>query len=227
MPDPNGYCGGLRKVYNKKCKRSLVFENDDKLGVYLYRHLDNEDRDREYKDGVEWASLRMKIVKTALSMANLEGGGYIIIGIKERKYEPRPYEIVGLSEVNARTYAQDDVCALIDKYADPHVRVELKHFTVDEKRLVVIEVHAFNQIPVICKKTFNENKSDTVERGRIYYRPAGRIESTACLIPEDLREIIGRAADMMYQNKMKDNKLREGYAMDQRNEYSGEWGAFD
>ena len=30
-----------------------------------------------------WSELRPKLVKTALAMANLPGGGYIIIGVKK------------------------------------------------------------------------------------------------------------------------------------------------
>ena len=166
-----------------------MFKDIQDLLEYLILNSHTERRDLEYKKGMNWDSLKLKIVKAALAMSNLEGGGYIIIGAV-RDSESVPFECEGMPSSVSKTYAQDTVSSVVNEYAEPHIEIELKHFSDDEKFFVVIQVFEFKEIPIICKKESGETL-----RGKIYYRSTRQIESTSDLTTGELREIIELAVD--------------------------------
>jgi predicted HTH transcriptional regulator len=55
----------------------------------------HEQRSVEFKGPGDWSSLKYKIVKTALAMANMRGGGVILVGVEE-DHDGRP-QAVGLN----------------------------------------------------------------------------------------------------------------------------------
>ena len=166
-----------------------MFKDIQDLLEYLILNSHTERRDLEYKKGMTWDSLKLKIVKTALAMSNLEGGGYIIIGVT-RDSESVPFECEGMPKSVSETYVQDTVSSTVNEYAEPHIEIELKHFSNDEKFFVVIHVFAFKEMPIICKK-----ESSEILRGKIYCRSTRQIESTPNLTTGELREIIELAVD--------------------------------
>lgn len=166
-----------------------MFKDIQDLLEYISINSHTEKRDLEYKKGMNWESLKLKIVKAALAMANLEAGGYVIIGVT-RDSESSPFEARGMPSSVSDTYVQDTISSVVNEYAEPHIEIELKHFNEDEKFFVVIQVFEFKEIPVICKKP-----SDETFRGKIYHRRTRQIESSSDLTAEELREIIELAVD--------------------------------
>lgn len=167
----------------------------------LQRYLEagrSERRDLEYKRGGSWNSLKYNITKAALAMANLEGGGHIIIGMAED--ESGRYNLSGLLEKDARTYKIDDISEFINKYADPYVEINLGTF----QNVVVIQVFEFEEVPVICKKD-----SDDLERGRIYVRSRRKNESTPKPTAFDVKEILDNAIDKGIRKQRKRIKSYE------------------
>ena len=152
----------------------------------LKRYLEagrSERRNLEYKRGARWDSLKYNITKAALAMANLEGGGYVIIGVEDGDGR---YQLSGMPESDVRTYKIDDVSEFINKYADPHIEIDLGTF----QNVVVVQVFEFEEVPVVCKKD-----SDDLERGRIYVRPRRKNESTPQPTAFDVKEILDNAID--------------------------------
>ena len=158
----------------------------------LIRHMELrhwlEREDLEFKSGMAWDELRPKIAKTALGMANLQGGGYIIVGVKEGKGE-RAHETDAMPEGVSRTYSADDVSEYLNAHADPDIDVEVVRFDREGRHIVAIQVHEFKDVPVICKKGINGR----VKKGAVYCRSPKpeTVPATARI----MREIIEMAAD--------------------------------
>ena len=158
----------------------------------LIRHMELrhwlEREDLEFKSGMAWDELRPKIAKTALGMANLQGGGYIIVGVKEGKGE-RAHETDAMPEGVSRTYSADDVSEYLNAHADPDIDVEVVRFDHEGRHIVAIQVHEFKDVPVICKKGIDGR----VKKGAVYCRSPK--PETVPVTARIMREIIEMAAD--------------------------------
>lgn len=158
----------------------------------LIRHLELrhwlEKEDLEFKSGVGWSELRPKIVKTALAMANLQGGGYIIIGVKKNG-DSKAHCMDPMPKSVSDTYSPDDVSEWLNAHADPDIDVEVVRFEHDGRHVVAIQVHEFKAIPVICKKRIDGH----AKRGTVYCRSAK--PETVPANARIMREIIEMAVD--------------------------------
>src|SRR5699024_8138875 len=78
-----------------------------------------------------------RLAKDIIAMSNVRDGGLIVIGV---------------SDGNLTTYNKDHMKDKLTKYTDPPVDFDL-HFPSDNngKTFVVIKVHPFKEIPVICE----------------------------------------------------------------------------
>lgn len=166
-----------------------MFNDTESLLEYLSLHAHTETRECEFKSGLPWNNLKLKIAKAALALSNLAGGGYVIVGVSKNETTNR-YEPTGLSEDDSRTYNQDAVSQFVNEFTDPHVDIEIKHFSNDTKYYVVIQVFEFEEVPVICKKG-----SDETIRGRIYCRTHRKVESSPEPSVSEIREILDLAVD--------------------------------
>jgi len=166
-----------------------LFNDTESLLEYLSLHAHTETRECEFKSGLPWNNLKLKIAKAALALSNLAGGGYVIVGVSKNETTNR-YEPTGLSEDDSRTYNQDAVSQFVNEFTDPHVDIEIKHFSNDTKYYVVIQVFEFEEVPVICKKG-----SDETIRGRIYCRTHRKVESSPEPSVSEIREILDLAVD--------------------------------
>lgn len=174
-----------------------MFKNIESLLEYISLHAHTETRECEFKSGLPWNNLKLKIAKAALALANLEGGGYIVIGVSKNDTINR-YEPTGMSQDDSRAYNQDDVSTFVNEFTDPHVDIKLKHFSDNTKYYVVIQVFEFEEVPVICKK-----QSDETIRGRVYCRTHRRVESSPQPSVSEMREIIELAIDKGIRRQMR------------------------
>ena len=166
----------------------------------LIRHMELrhwlEKEDLEFKSGMGWSELRPKLVKTALAMANLQGGGYIIIGVKKNVdgdahgMDPMPQSV-------SDTYSPDDVSEYLNAHADPDIDVEVVQFEHGGKHVVAIQVHEFKDVPVICKKGIDGH----ARRGTVYCRSAK--PETVPANAGIMRKIIEMAVDKGIKNQIK------------------------
>ena len=111
---------------------------------------DKERRDMEFKESMPWNELKCVLTRTIMAMAGLNGGGKIIIGIKEVPGK-RP-DLVGMSMGNFDSYSPDDVASFVNEYAEPSVDVVPRKMTSRGKHFVVLDVEEFDEVPIICKK---------------------------------------------------------------------------
>ena len=147
-----------------------------------------EQRGLEYKAGLGWDELKAKIAKTALGMANLLDGGYIVIGVAERSRGV--FELEGVSDAVAASYSEDDVQAFVNEYAEPHIAMEVHKPQIGSQQFVVILVHEFSVVPVICAKD-----APDFRRGAVYIRSTRMRETSEVRTAEEMRAIIELATE--------------------------------
>jgi predicted HTH transcriptional regulator len=135
--------------------------------------------------------------KDILAMANVQDGGYIIVGVKE--LDDNTFQREGITEDQMNSYKIDIMKDQISNYADPYVDFTVEFLKDREGRTyAVIRVFPFEEIPVICKKESHDTK-----KGVIYYRNrSGRAGSAPVSNSYDMREIIRRAAIKMMQREI-------------------------
>lgn len=128
--------------------------------------------------------------KDILAMANIEGGGRIIIGVAEKGVE---YERVDLTETQIATFNYDNMRDQFASYASPNVKFSVA-FPQDKNGLhfVLITIDEFDEIPVICIKT---NERAGTKAPVIYYRNTDKkVESGPISNYHDLHNLLERSA---------------------------------
>ena len=117
-----------------------------KNAMEMLRHLDfagwSERRDLEFKSGEAWDTLKQGLVKGALALSNIEGGGYIIVGIGKGEGD-MVHRPEGMSREVAQTYDQDMVLDYINSFADPPITIKMQPLKHEGKFFVVIKIHEF------------------------------------------------------------------------------------
>jgi predicted HTH transcriptional regulator len=195
-------CGfGFRTLplpnHRPKLPRQNMDEDDPFVRVIRQRA---EARDVEYKESQTFEGLKWRLVKTCMAMANLQDGGYIIIGISEREQGP---ELDGISDEHLPTYQQDELLEMVNRYARPPVSLLLRVVEHDGRRFVGIRIESFTRIPVLCHKAMpNDAGKDALKPGQIVARTLERI-STSRVVDADLMAeilevaIVKRAAEFI------------------------------
>ncbi|MBI5948194.1 MAG: ATP-binding protein [Chloroflexi bacterium] len=147
-----------------------------------------EERHVEYKESQRWDELKDKIAKTALGMANLRDGGYIVLGM--RRNSDHTYAAAGVSREDAATFTEDSVRAYVNSYANPYVALQVSTVELETKRFTVVSVDQFHDVPVICRKG-----GVGLRPGAIYYRSRRMPETTEIRDASDMRELLDLATE--------------------------------
>lgn len=132
--------------------------------------------------------------KDILAIANIEDGGWIIIGMAENK--GKGYKRVGVTEEQVKSFNYDIMRDKFASFASPHVQFSLS-FPQDKNGLqfVVIRIDEFSEVPVICIKS---SQSAETKAPTIYYRnTVRRVESGPISNYHDLRNLLERSAVKM------------------------------
>src|SRR3990167_7815567 len=143
-----------------------------------------ETQSLDFKKSCPWSM--NTFAKDILAMANVQGGGTIVIG----EEKDGSYTRQGIFEEHKKTYTTDGIMDDMSKFADPYVQVSVKPLK-DKKGVeyAILTIEPFRDIPVICKKD-----SDDTKRGCIYYRNMdGRPNSAVISNSFDMRDLIERA----------------------------------
>ena len=126
------------------------------------------------------------IALAMLGMSNRRDGGRIIIGVGEDENN-RPVRDP-LNEHEIETWTYDDLANSIDEYADPSVSFDFK---IVEQKFVVITVNEFIDVPVLCKRTYN----NILRKGACYVRPRRKPETTEIPSQADMRDLLDLALE--------------------------------
>lgn len=133
-----------------------------------------------------------KVTRAALGMANRRDGGTIIMGIQSINNIPTP---VGLTDSDLRTWSYDDVATGFAVYADPSVTFDLQEISCENAKYIVLKIHEFEDIPVLCKQDYNNNTEVVLRKGACYVRSRHKPETSEIPTQEDMRDLLDLATD--------------------------------
>lgn len=150
----------------------------------------NEERYLEFKRTVRWeGDIQAKITKSIMALANLRDGGWIIIGKEEQT--DRSFKSVGMLQSDYDSFDPDDVKAYVYGQTQPPAIFEVIKKEYGNKKFILIKVKEFDDIPIICKKGYD----DILHAGKLYVRSKGKPESIAIPSDAEMREVIELAID--------------------------------
>jgi hypothetical protein len=152
----------------------------------------SETKNLDYKQSMNWASAtaaeKGELIKDVLAMANTQDGGKVIFGVRDADFES-----IGLTEEEFQSFDPTRFADFLNRYANPSFACTIQKFTIDNKKLAVIEVPEFDTIPIICKADLNDtNNRQVLKRGALYIR-SNRAASEIVPDAETLRDLLNRA----------------------------------
>lgn len=154
--------------------------------------LGREQRSVEFKgpgSRTDDRRLLAQVVRACLSMANNRDGGIVIIGIED----PSTGELIprGLTEGQLDSWQHDSLADSLSEYADPSISFDSQQIDFEGNRFVVIEVHEFPEIPVLCKRNYD----DVLRKGACYVRTRRKPETAEIPTQEDMRDLLDLATE--------------------------------
>ena len=132
--------------------------------------------------------LMAQVIKAILGMANRRDGGRVIIGVSDNRGTPNP---VGLSADDLSTWTYDALGDQVANYADPSVAFDLEVKERGDHRFVVLEIAEFTDIPVLCKKAFD----DVLRDGACYVRTRRKPETSEIPTQAEMRDLLDLAVE--------------------------------
>ncbi|HEX5504094.1 MAG TPA: ATP-binding protein [Thermomicrobiales bacterium] len=152
--------------------------------------------------GIEFKGIRprtdrlffARVARACLGMANLRDGGRVVIGVDERG---GAFDPVGLSDTDLDTWRYDDVAAGLASYADPALSFDLHIHEYQGKQFIVLEVHEFDDLPVLCKMGYTdyEAKQPVLRAGACYVRSRRKPETSEIPSQAEMRELLDLAIE--------------------------------
>jgi hypothetical protein len=136
------------------------------------------------------------LTKDILALANTRDGGVIVIG----KSEPTPGKFAydGLTADQADSFEVTKVASWVNSRCAPPVKIGVYRQEYQGREFVIITVSDFDDVPVICTRTFDRSADGgkRAERlltaGAIYVRTAN-VASAPLSSAEDVRALFGLA----------------------------------
>ena len=129
-----------------------------------------------------------QVVKAVLGMSNRRYGGRVIIGVSEQGEALEP---VGLTDDELHTWTFDAVADQVARYADPGVNFELEVMELEGNSYVLLQVEEFSDIPVLCKRAYN----DVLRDGACYVRTRRKPETSEIPTQADMRDLLDLAIE--------------------------------
>ena len=134
------------------------------------------------------------VARAVLALSNLQLGGWVLLGVRDNG------EVVGLSETDLGSWLERDaVTAGLNAYADPFIQVEVEPLEYETKRLLVLRVQEFAEVPVLARKD-SVAKADgklVIRQGGCYVRTRLKPASVEVPTQTEMRELLDLAADKL------------------------------
>lgn len=152
--------------------------------------LSHEIRGVEFKGPGHATDRRLfaQVVRAVLGMSNRRDGGRVVIGVEDLGDALRP---IGLDDDQIATWNYDDVADRIATYADPSVSFDIEVREYNGRSYVVIYVEEFADVPVLCKRAYD----DVLRDGACYVRPRRKPETTDIPTYADMRDLLDLAIE--------------------------------
>ena len=130
----------------------------------------SESPNLDYKETLIWdrshRDKKLEIIKDILAMANTQDGGSIVFGVRDSDFE-----VVGLSIEAYDSFDTTPVNQFLHNYADPAFTCSVLKQENEEKKVVVIDVPEFSEVPIVCKQSANSSSNtEILKKGAVYIR---------------------------------------------------------
>ena len=149
--------------------------------------------DIDAKGPVSWdgAEQSAALAKDIAAFANSRNGGSIVIGKKQK--ELGGFDPVGVTEEQAATFDTTKVAQWVNNRFSPPIRLVCYPQEVDGRLFVVIDVLEFDDMPIMCVKSFQgPNSKEHILREQTIYVRNANAESVPVGVKE-LPALIGLA----------------------------------
>jgi predicted HTH transcriptional regulator len=139
-----------------------------------------------------------RVTRAVLGMSNHRDGGLVIIGVAESE---EGFLLRGVSDKDLDTWKYDDVAEALTVFSDPSVSFEMEIFPYEGNNFVILSVSEFEDIPVLCRKTYNHKdpkskKQVTILReGACYVRTKRKPETSEIPSQTEMRDLLDLATD--------------------------------
>ncbi|MFA5158478.1 MAG: ATP-binding protein [Patescibacteria group bacterium] len=171
-----------------------------------YIQYGTEDRRWEFKPSTSWVkeekSIKFEIVKTCIALSNTINGGFIVIGIKQKRSRSKGvvFERKGLSKEQFDTFNnEDDIGRFLNGKTNQAINFEIFGGGLSihkyKKRFILIRIYeSLQPLPVVCLfDSMSSNPHCRLEKGVLYIRSKSNpIESRAIETNEEWDEMIRR-----------------------------------
>jgi predicted HTH transcriptional regulator len=129
----------------------------------------------EFKGNYDFETLKFKITKTAMALANLRDGGQIIVGVSQD--DSRNFVVEGITPTNVQSFIHEVVYEFVNRYASPPVELRVLQVPFEGKEFAVISVSPFERTPVVCRRNTPDGtpKADQMHEGAFYVRTTDRV----------------------------------------------------
>jgi hypothetical protein len=152
-----------------------------------------EARSVEYKQSAQFTALEPHLVKTAMALSNLRGGGYIVVGVTSAS---SGLKATGIDAADLATYDPDNVLSAINKFASPAVSAIVAVVQHDNRDYLVIKAQEFERTPTLCSRDGSWlGDTQKIAAGSIFIRPPGLVETRLPKNAAELEEVIELAAE--------------------------------
>ena len=157
--------------------------------------MEGENGDIDAKAPVSWdgADQSAGLAKDIAAFANSRNGGYVVIGKKEN--ESGGFDPIGVSEEQAATFDTTKVAQWVNSRFSPQIRLTCyPPQEVDGKLFVVIEVLEFDDVPIMCMKSFpGPKKGDHLLKEKTIYVRNANAASAPLATVDEMRTLVGLA----------------------------------
>ena len=175
-------------------------KTEDELQEVL-RGVGSETRPLEFKEAFDWKSsknegairLRASVIRTALAMHNLPGGGRILIGIHDGKPGFTIAPLTGESLLSYRS--KDPLLRLLQSYSSEPLVVEASEYVLASGSVVELLVSEFEDFPTVCAKTpADPSMKQYLQEGAVYVRARTGEICTRMISSHEMSELVRAAA---------------------------------
>jgi Putative DNA-binding domain len=155
--------------------------------------LGNENRNLDYKGAFSWDEAskdqKCEITKDILAFSNVRDGGVILVGVNDKTGV-----VEGLTEQQYASFDQTKLNDFVHRYTDPRHTSLVHRLTIEGKRVVVIDVPEFADVPILCARDVNSstNSSRLILKRATLYKRTDKATSEPIEESHEMRELLNR-----------------------------------
>jgi hypothetical protein len=145
----------------------------------------------DFKESASMQTLELKLIRTAIGMANLRDGGVVVIGASERGGS---WDLTGILPEDLATYDVDELNEAINRFASPPIALELVAVPYRGGAIfLAVQVREFAETPIVCRR--DGAPGSGLKQGQLYVRPAGVARTSEVRTAEDMHDLLDLAAE--------------------------------